>query len=164
MKKANRFIAVCALLTAAGAVPLAAQTLKPLTTMEIKALSPNLMVKDVEQTIRFYQDLLGFKLVASVPAEKGEKSLQWALVQSGPVTLMFQEEENLKEEYPDLKHQAIGGGFTLYLTTSGIDALYQKARQVTGIVKEPHKTFYGATEFAIKDNNGYVLTIAEQAP
>ncbi len=157
-------MAACAILIAARAVPLAAQTPKSLTRMEIKALSPNLMVKDVEQTVRFYQDLLGFQLVASVPAQKGEKSLQWALVQSGPVTLMFQEEENLKEEYPDLKRQAIGGGFTLYLTTSGIEALYQKVRQVTSIVKERHKTFYGATEFAIKDNNGYVLTIAEQAP
>jgi uncharacterized glyoxalase superfamily protein PhnB len=164
MKKANHFIAAYAILIAACAVPLAAQTPRSLTRMEIKALSPNLMVKDVEQTVRFYQDLLGFKLVASVPAQKREKSLQWALVQSGPVTLMFQEEENLKEEYPDLKRQAIGGGFTLYLTTSGIEALYQKARQVTSIVKEPHKTFYSATEFAIKDNNGYVLTIAEQAP
>jgi uncharacterized glyoxalase superfamily protein PhnB len=29
------------------------------------------------------------------------------------------------------------------------------------VVKGLEKQFYGATEFSIKDNNGYVLTFAE---
>ena len=27
----------------------------------------------------------------------------------------------------------------------------------------PHKTFYGAIEFALKDLNGYIVTLAENA-
>jgi hypothetical protein len=29
------------------------------------------------------------------------------------------------------------------------------------VIKELEKTFYGATEFSIEDNNGYLLTFAE---
>lgn len=129
--------------------------------MEAKSLSPNLMVKNVQQTVDFYHDLLGFTLTASVPNAKGDQTLQWAMVQNQGVTLMFQEETNLKEEYPTLKTQAIGGSFTLYLTVTDADELYQRIKSKTTIVKEPHKTFYGATEFAIQDNNGYILTLAE---
>ncbi|KAA6305142.1 hypothetical protein EZS27_043206, partial [termite gut metagenome] len=31
------------------------------------------------------------------------------------------------------------------------------------LVKELHKTFYGADEFAVYDNNGFILTITEDA-
>lgn len=136
------------------------QTRKFPKPMEAKSLSPNLMVKNVQQTVDFYQDLLGFKLISSVPSEKGDGSLQWAMVQAGGVTLMFQEEMNLRAEYPTLKTQATGGGFTLYLTVTGVEDVYQRAKLKTTILKEPHKTFYGATEFAIQDNNGCILTLA----
>lgn len=129
--------------------------------MEIQSLSPNIMVKNVQQTVDFYQNLLGFELVTSVPDATGKQALQWAMVRAGNVTLMFQEEANLKTEYPSLNQHAIGGGFTLYLTVKNHQTLYKRAKSVATIVKEPHKMFYGATEFAILDNNGYVLTLSE---
>jgi uncharacterized glyoxalase superfamily protein PhnB len=131
--------------------------------MEIKALSPNLMVKNVQQTADFYQNLLGFHILVSVPHAKDSNSLQWAMVQAGGVTLMFQEEGNLKEEYLDLASQTMGGTFTLYFTVTDIEQVYRKAKQMGPVLKELHQTFYGATEFAIKDINGYILTIGEQA-
>lgn len=138
------------------------QTRKTQNPMEAKSLSPNIMVKNVQQTVDFYHDLLDFTLVTSVPSDKGDPSLQWAMVQNQGVTLMFQEETNLKEEYPALKTHAIGGGFTLYLTVTNVNDLYERAKKVATIIKEPHKTFYGATEFAIQDNNGCILTLAGQ--
>ena len=131
--------------------------------MDVQALSPNIMVKDVQQTVDFYQNLLGFTLINSVPGQTGQQALQWAMVQAGGVTLMFQEEANLKAEYPSLAQHAVGGGFTLYLTVANLDALYERTKSVATVAKEPHKVFYGATEFAILDNNGYVLTFSEAA-
>ncbi|WP_461051498.1 VOC family protein [Spirosoma arcticum] len=129
--------------------------------MEAKSLSPNLMVKNVQETVDFYQDLLNVTVVSSVPSDKGDELLQWAMVQTGGVTLMFQEETNLKAEYPTLKTQSVGGGLTLYLTVTDVEGFYERAKKVATIIREPHKTFYGATEFAVQDNNGYILTFSE---
>ena len=129
--------------------------------MAIQSLSPNLGVKNVDQTVQFYQDLLGFELITSVPAKAEKKPLDWALVQSGPVTLMFQQEQNLKTEYKNLDEHAVGGAFTLYFTITDFNAVYEKARTMSTILIEPHKTFYGAMEFALQDPNGYTLTLSE---
>ena len=42
--------------------------------MEIKKLTPNLMIEDVNKTIDFYKDILGFEFVHGVPTEKNEVS------------------------------------------------------------------------------------------
>lgn len=125
-------------------------------------MSPNLMVKDVQQTVDFYQQILGFTLLTSVVSEFDKSALQWALLQAGDVTIMFQEEQNIKQEYTALESQAVGGSFTLYLTVTDVKQFYQKVKNLVPILKELHQTFYGATEFAIKDTNGYILTLAEQ--
>ena len=132
--------------------------------MTMQAMSPNLGVPNVEKTVQFYHDLLSFELITSVPGKAAGKPLDWAFVQAGPVTLMFQQEQNLKNEYKNLATQAIGGAFTVYLTISNFDQVYAKAKTMTTILIEPHKTFYGAMEFAIKDLNGYTLTLAEGKP
>jgi hypothetical protein len=45
--------------------------------MKLNRLTPNMMVEDVNRTIDFYRDVLGFELVMSVP-EHG--LYQWALM------------------------------------------------------------------------------------
>lgn len=37
------------------------------TLEQVKAFTPNLMVKDVNQTVLYYTNILGFKLVQSFP-------------------------------------------------------------------------------------------------
>jgi uncharacterized glyoxalase superfamily protein PhnB len=163
MNKNRLFLMLNVAFLTAFTHPTFCQTIKPFHPMTMQALSPNMGVKNVEKTVQFYYDLLGFELITSVPAKQEGKPLIWALVQSGPVTMMFQEEGNLKEEYPVLAAHPIGASSTIYLTVSGIEQIYQKAKKLSTIVKEPHKTFYGATEFALKDINGYILTVAENA-
>jgi catechol 2,3-dioxygenase-like lactoylglutathione lyase family enzyme len=38
-------------------------------TATLKKLTPNLMVEDVNRTVAFYQEVLGFELLTSVPEE-----------------------------------------------------------------------------------------------
>jgi len=42
-----------------------------------------------------------------------------------------------------------------------ISALFVKIKDKVAIVHGLEKTFYGATEFSIVDNNNYLLTFAE---
>lgn len=129
--------------------------------MELKDLTPNLMVKDVKATIDFYKNILGFNVFATVP-EDAESKLVFAIVQSGKVMLMFQEEESIKGEYPQLNGFARGGGLTFYLHVTDIHALYEQLKGKVTIAKELHKTFYGSTDFAIEDCNGYILTFSQE--
>lgn len=126
--------------------------------MRLKKLTPNLMVDDVNKTVRFYQEVLGFKLVMSVPQEG---VFNWAMVQHGDVHLMFQETKNLIAEYPVLKDTPMGGGLTFYIKVRNVKGLYNKIKNQANIVVDLHKTFYGAEEFAIQDINGFVLTFAD---
>jgi hypothetical protein len=45
---------------------------------------------------------------------------------------------------------------------NGENVIWQIKNKVT-IAKELHKTFYGSTDFAIEDCNGYILTFSQQA-
>lgn len=127
--------------------------------MKYQTLSPNIGVKNVDETVLFYTETLGFNLIMSVPSPKG--GLQWAMVANGGATLMFQEMGNLIEEYPQLAERPVLGAMTFYLKMKGMQALYDKLQGTEFIAKEMHKTFYGADEFAVFDNNGHILTITE---
>ncbi len=127
--------------------------------MKYQSLSPNIGVKNVEDTVRFYTETLGFNLIMSVPSPHG--GLQWAMVANGGVTFMFQEIANLLEEYPQLSDRPALGIMTFYLKIKGMHELYKKLQGTEYIAQDMHTTFYGAEEFAVIDNNRHILTITE---
>ncbi len=125
--------------------------------MQYQSITPNIGVRNVNETVQFYTQKLGFELLMSNP-EEGD--LIWGMVGNGHVFLMFQEDQNLKEEYPDLKN-AGQGAITFYIKIKGMKELWEQVKGSEMVVKEMGTTFYGAEEFAIRDNNGYIMTIAE---
>jgi uncharacterized glyoxalase superfamily protein PhnB len=125
----------------------------------LKSVTANLMVESVDDTLAFYKTTLGFACVASVPSAKG--SLQFAIVAMDGQQLMFQERENLCEEYPILMTDKVKPSVSIYMTVDNFESFYAEIQSRIKVLKEEHKTFYGTREFAIQDNNGYVLTIAE---
>jgi lactoylglutathione lyase len=129
-------------------------------TNQMKSLSPNLMVNDVTETLDFYINVLGFVKIATVP-ESGK--LDWGMVQNGTVTFMFQESKNIKTEYPQLEKFQHGGGLTFYINVTNVQQVFDSVKGKVKIAKEMHKTFYGATDFAIEDNNGYIITFSQSA-
>lgn len=120
------------------------------------SISPNIFVKDIHETINFYKEL-GFNVVTTVP-EQGD--IFWAMMTCGNVTFMFQTFESLGTELPTISRQN-GGSLLLYIQTSDIRKFFDRIKGNVKVVKELEKTFYGATEFSIEDNNGYLLTFAE---
>ena len=122
----------------------------------MESLSPNLFVKDMPETIRFYEQL-GFKLVMTVP-EEGDYA--WAMMTSDRVTMMFQTQESLGEEMPEIQRTK-GGPLLFYIQVSDIRNLFKDIQEKVPVIKGLETTFYGATEFSILDNNGFVLTFAE---
>lgn len=123
-----------------------------------ETITTNIMVKNVKETIKFYEEKLGFQKVLSVP-EEGDV-LNFAILNKDKISIMFQEQTSLIEEYPTLKVSEIVPTFTLFITVDDVVAMYHELKDKIIIAKELHKTFYGKDEFAIFDNNGNVLTIS----
>jgi len=123
----------------------------------MEALSPNFFVRDMNETINFYKTL-GFAPVMTVP-EEGDDFV-WVMMKDGNVSLMFQTFESLGDELPEISRND-GGSLLLYINLKNIQSFFEEIKDKVTVLKGLEKTFYGATEFSIKDNNGYVLTFAE---
>lgn len=123
-----------------------------------ETITTNIMVANVKETIKFYEEKLGFQKVVSVP-EKGEV-LNFAILNKDKISIMLQEQKNLLEEYPTLQKEVIVPTFTLFVTVDDVAKMYDELKCKVKIAKELHKTFYGKDEFAVFDNNGNVLTIS----
>ncbi len=123
-----------------------------------ETITTNIMVKNVKETIKFYEEKLGFQKILIVP-EEGE-ILNFAILNKDKISIMLQEQKSLVEEYPTLKTNEIVPTFTLFITVDNVSSVYNELKEKVKVAKELHKTFYGKDEFAIFDNNGNILTIS----
>ena len=126
---------------------------------EIKKLTPNLVVSSVERSLAFYCDVLGFTRTGTVP--EGSPFV-FAMVQSGPVEIFFNAQGPAVHEYPAFASKAIGGTLTLYMEVSDVEKLYDDLKGRVKVTMPLEKKFYGVTEFAFEDPDGYVITFAER--
>ncbi len=126
--------------------------------MQLESLTPNIMVNDVNKTLEYYTDILGFALIDTNP-ESGE--FEWGFVKKDGVALMFQEKKSLQDEYNELNNMAVGGALTFYVRVQNIHELHDAIKEHVNIIKPMNTTFYGMNEFAIMDLNGFILTFSE---
>jgi uncharacterized glyoxalase superfamily protein PhnB len=126
---------------------------------QFSSLTPNLIVADVERSIAFYRDVLGFAVEQTVP---DAPPLVFAIVRSGPVEVYLNAPGPAVEEYPAFKDRPIGGTLTLFIRITGIRAAYDALKARVHVVMPLEKKWYGVTEFACTDPDGYVITFAEQ--
>ena len=127
---------------------------------KLEALIPNIMVEDVNETIKYYEKFLGFQKIKSVPAEG---QFDWAMIARDGVNLMLQKRKSIVDEYPKFHGQAVGGALIFYISVKDIESLYAELELQVTIYTKLHKTFYGRKEFTIEDCNGYLLTFAEDS-
>jgi len=132
------------------------QTPAPDKEIVLESVSPNIYVRDIQQTIDFYK-LMGFEIVTTVP-DQGDPV--FVLMCCGAVTFMFQTFESIGNTLPLISRND-GGSLLLYIKVKNIRALFQKIAGKVPVLHGLEKTFYGATEFSVKDNNNYLLTFAE---
>ena len=126
---------------------------------ELKKLTPNLIVSDVRRSLEFYRDVLGFSVAVTVPEAE---PFVFAIVQSGPVEIFLNAPEPAIVEYPAFKGRPIGGTLTLFVEVTNIALAHATLQDRVRIVMPLEHKWYGSTEFAFEDPDGYVITFAER--
>jgi lactoylglutathione lyase len=123
-----------------------------------EGLTPNLIASDIDRSLAFYRDVLGFSVFLTQP-QSAPFVFVW--LQHGPVNVFLNTLDAAKAEYPAFS-TVRPGSWTMFIATDDVDALHA---QIAGQVKTvmPLETkFYGMREFAIEDPDGYVITFAQR--
>jgi uncharacterized glyoxalase superfamily protein PhnB len=123
-------------------------------------LTPNLLVANVERSLAFYVDTLGFSRGMTVP---DASPFVFASVTSGAVEIFLNDAGTAIKEYPAFANRPIGATATMFIEMQGVDALHERLKGSSVKIAMPLVTqFYGMREFAIEDPDGYVITFAER--
>lgn len=126
----------------------------------LKSLTPVLIVDEVEPCVEFWMSRLGWAKPQEVPGENGK--LVFAILQKDGLELMYQTKASVAADSPGQKGELTGHTTALFFTVGSMSDLDAIENAVKGapIVKERHKTFYGSTEFYLREPGGNVVGFA----
>jgi uncharacterized glyoxalase superfamily protein PhnB len=86
----------------------------------------------------------------------------FALLTSGDVRIFLNAPEAAAAEYPSFKDRPIGGTLTLFIEVERVRELHAALESRVKVVMPLEKKWYGLTEFACEDPEGYIITFAER--
>jgi len=123
-------------------------------SLRLRSAGPSFTVNDIEKSLAFYRDVLGFTL-----KERWEQdgALQGVEMVAGSVTFWLGQDDWKKG-----RDRVKGLGFRMYCGTSqDVDALAQRIKAAGGTLTEkPTDRPWGGRDFALLDPDGFAITIA----
>jgi uncharacterized glyoxalase superfamily protein PhnB len=126
--------------------------------MNVKRITPVLLVKEIEPLIPFWVERLGFTKTIEVP--EGNK-LGFVIFQKGSVEVMYQTYSSVeKDAPPSMSAEARRGPTYLYMEVDNLEAVLAAIKDVR-IVMPVRTAFYGMKEFAVQDPGGHFITFAQ---
>jgi len=126
---------------------------------EVQAVWPLLFVEDIEKSIAFYRDRLGFELVGEA---KDAGQVFWARLKRGGASIMLQQTEPGAEDEEGLPGQR-GQGVAFYMICSDANAMYDELMQRGLDIDPPTMAPYGMNQLFVPEPDGYALCFESQA-
>lgn len=117
--------------------------------MKLTSLRPILWTDQLEETIAFYTEHLGFST-----REKND-DWGWAALVCNEVELMLAKPNS----HTPFDGPKFSGSF--YFNTDDVNGLWNRLKDKAKVCYEPEEFEWGMREFAIYDNNGYLLQFGE---
>jgi lactoylglutathione lyase len=123
-----------------------------------RTLSASLTVKDLQKSLAWYQDVVGFTIDQK---HEREGKLMGVSLKAGDVRILIGQDDGAKG-WDRVK----GEGFSLQITTAqNIDEVAQRIKQRGGkLVTEPTDMPWGARVFRLQDPDGFKLVISSERP
>jgi uncharacterized glyoxalase superfamily protein PhnB len=142
-----------AILTAQSSAPKA----MPAPQYSVTALAPVMIVDAVEPSLEFWTTKLGFAKENAVPGPDGK--LVFASVKKDGVEIMYQTRASVVTDDPSVGTEVKGRTAALFIMLPSMRDLDVVERAVKGapMMKPRHETFYGTTEFYIREPGGNVV-------
>jgi len=116
--------------------------------MQLKGPVPILYVANMDESIRFYSEVLGFSCA--------NRTEGWAMLQCGLAEITL----SLPNEHLPFEKPGFTGSF--YFQAENVNSVWEKLRDKVAIVYPIEDFEYGMREFAIRDNNGYILQFGQE--
>ena len=116
--------------------------------MKLESVRPVLAVNNIDETVRFYRDVLGFECVNQMDG--------WAALRKDQVELMI----SLPNAHEPFEKPTLTG--SIYFNAADVDAVWEQIKDKVSVVYPIENFFYGMREFAIRDNNGYTLQFGQE--
>jgi uncharacterized glyoxalase superfamily protein PhnB len=143
-----------------GFVALQANQSEEKKTMNVKKITPVLLVDEIEPILPFWIDRLGFTKSIEVP---DGKKLGFVDLQKGGAEVMYQTYASVnKDAPPEMRAAGRKGPTYLYLEVDNLDAVLAAMKDVKKVMPE-RTAFYGMREFAVQDPAGHFITFAQPA-
>ena len=118
--------------------------------MRVTDLRPMMWTGDLQATIDFYVDVLGFT------CDERNDDLGWATLRIDEIAIMI---ARPNAHTPFEKAEFTG---TFYYTVDDVDAMWAKLKDKASVCYDIENFEYGMREFAIFDNNGYTLQFGQE--
>ena len=127
-------------------------------TLRLRAFQPSLTVNDLERSVRFYSDVLGFIVSQRWNDDKGV--LRGVMLKAGACELGLSQDDWAKG-----RDRQKGVGVRLWCTTAqDVDALAARIKASGGRLTEgPMDQSWGGRSLSVDDPDGFHLTIYREA-
>jgi catechol 2,3-dioxygenase-like lactoylglutathione lyase family enzyme len=126
--------------------------------MRLHKLSPILWTKNLQETISFYQSVLGFRSVSNFPnfvsLTRENVEIMFIVPQDDPEDC---KDPTSKEEF--FPKPILTGSF--FIVTEDVDTLWEALKTKTTIKTSIADREYYMRDFSILDNNGYELVFGQ---
>jgi catechol 2,3-dioxygenase-like lactoylglutathione lyase family enzyme len=122
-------------------------------------LAPMLLAHDMQSTMAFYTDVLGFTVTGTL-----EDPVSWCSLEKDGASLMFVWAGPPHEHAPGEEHDhSLGIPGVIYFWPDDVRALHDSVAPKWPICEELGVRPHGMLEFAVIDPNGYRLRFGEDA-
>ena len=119
-------------------------------TTTLHQLWPLLGVRDLQRSLGFYRDRLGFR-VADRDAGT-DAALRWCRLERDGVSLMLQQ-----DDAPGAAGERRGSRVVLYLVCDDVEPLQGELRKRGLDVSPPSTAYYGMRQLELRDPDGFVI-------
>jgi uncharacterized glyoxalase superfamily protein PhnB len=119
-------------------------------TTTIRRLTPVLETKNIRDTIAFYTNNLQFT------CDRYVEQWGWSQLSKDGCSIMF----TIPNEHRHFAEPIMSG--SLYMTVDDVEGIWQSVKDICKVCYPLEVFEYGMKEFAIYDNNGYLLQFGQE--
>ena len=120
----------------------------------MQSLTPILIVDAIEPCLNFWMRL-GFEVMVQVP--EGD-AIGFVILKNGPVEVMYQTRASVAKDVPTMAD--FPSSSILYIHVTNLDEIIAAVAGAPVLIPK-RTTFYGATEYAVREPGGNAVSFSE---